>query len=195
MLLTMVSAPLVLLGNPLPVVLWGLPPRMRRALARPLRPGAGVREALRLLTLLPVAWLVHVGAIWVWHVPVLYDAALEHDLVHAAEHLTFFATAVLFWWPIVSPAPRLAQPAHPGFKIVYLVAATGQNTLLGMILTLPERAFYRHYESAATLGRSAIDDQMLAGGIMWMGGHMYLLPILMILWTLAHPARDEVVAA
>jgi putative membrane protein len=188
LLLTMVAAPLLLLGNPLPVSLWGLPRGLRRALARPLMRGAGARLALGALTTLPAAWLIYVGNLWVWHLPVLYDAALEHDWLHALEHLAFFSTSVLFWWPIVCPAPRLHRPPHPGFQIVYLVAATAQNTILGMLLTLPERVLYGYY---GRLGPGALDDQMLAGGIMWTNAHMYLLPILVILWNLARDATER----
>jgi len=192
LLLTMVAAPLLLLGNPLPLVLWGLPPRARWRLAAPLRRRSRLRAALSALTFLPVAGVLHVTAVWLWHLPVLYDAAVEHELVHAFEHATFFATAILFWWPIIQPAPRLRPRSHPGFQILYLLVATAQNTALGMVLAVPERAFYPHYVSvAAAIGISAVDDQMLGGGLMWSGAHMYLLPILIILYGLSRDAGRE----
>ena len=186
------AAPLLLLGNPLPLVLWGLRPGARRWLAAPLRRTAWPRGALSAMTFWPAAGLLHVAAIWVWHLPVLYDAAAEHELVHAIEHVTFFGTALLFWWPIIRPAPRLAPRLHPGLQIVYLLAATAQSTALGMLLAVPERAFYPHYaRTAATLGISAVDDQMVGGGLMWSGAHMYLLPILLILYGVARDAARE----
>ena len=189
LLLTMMAAPLLLLGNPLPLVLWGLPPSVRWALAAPLRRRARLRAVLSALTFLPVAGLLHVTTVWVWHLPFLYDAAVEHELVHAVEHATFFATALLFWWPIIQPAPRLRPGPHPGFQILYLLVAAAQSTALGMLLAVPERAFYPHYVSvAAALGINAIDDQMLGGGLMWSGAHMYLLPILLILYGLSRDA-------
>ena len=192
LLLTMMAAPLLLLGNPLPVVLWGLPPGPRRWLAAPFRRAAWPRSALSAMTFWPAAGLLHVAAIWVWHVPWLYDAAAEHELVHALEHVIFFGTALLFWWPIIRPAPRLAPRLHPGLQIVYLIAATAQSTALGMLLAVPERAFYPHYARvAATLGINAVDDQMVGGGLMWSGAHMYLLPILLILYGVARDAARE----
>ena len=192
LLLTMVAAPLVVLGNPLPFVLWGVPARARRAIGTTLRRGAPLRTALWALTFLPVAWILHVTTVWVWHLPFMYDAAVEHELLHAAEHATFFWTAILFWWPIVQPAPRLRPPPHPGFQILYLLLATAQNTALGMLLSVPERAYYPYYvKTAAALGISAVDDQLLGAGLMWSGGHMYLLPILLILWGLARDAARE----
>ena len=191
LLLTMVAAPLLVLGNPLPLVLWGVPAGVRRALGATLRRGAPLRTALSALTLLPVAGILHVTTVWVWHLPFMYDAAAEHELVHAVEHATFFSTAILFWWPIVQPAPRLRPRPHAGFQILYLLLATAQNTALGMLLAVPERAYYPYYvRTAAVLGISAVDDQLLGAGLMWSGGHMYLLPILLVLWGLA---RERVV--
>ena len=192
LLLTMVAAPLLALGNPLPLVLWGLAPRARRALAATLRRGAPLRTALSAVTFLPVAGVLHVTTVWLWHLPVLYDAAVEHEVVHAVEHTMFFVTAVLFWWPIVQPAPHLRPRPHPGLQILYLLGATAQNTALGMLLTVPERAFYPHYgRLAAALGISAVEDQMLGGGLMWTGGHMYLLPIILILYGLSSDDAHE----
>ena len=186
LLLTMVAAPLVLLGNPLPVVLWGVPAGARRWLARPLTRQARFRTALRTLTWLPVAWLLYVVDLWIWHAPALYQLALEHETVHVVEHAAFFLTALVFWWPIVRPAPRLHRRSHPGFEILYLLAATAQNTALGMLLTISERSFYPYYEQAATrLGVSPVDEQVAGGGIMWVSGHMYLLPILLLLYQFA----------
>ncbi len=192
LVLVMVAAPLVTLGNPLPFVLWGLPRRARATLARTLRPRAMLRRALSALTFMPVAGVLYVSTVWLWHLPFLYDAAAEHEVLHALEHAMFFTAAILFWWPIVQPAPRLHARVHPGFQILYLVAATAQNTALGMILSLPERAWYPHYvRLAASLGLSAVDDQAFGGGLMWSMGHMYLLPILVILYGVSRESKRE----
>jgi len=192
LLFTMVAAPLVLLGNPLPVVLWGVPAGARRRLASPLTRGSIFRRTLGVLTLFPVAWLLYVVDLWAWHVPLLYQLALEHEAVHMLEHTAFFTTALLFWWPIVRPAPRLHPSTHPGFEILYLLAATAQNTALGVLLTVPEHSFYPYYERTAVgLGVNAVDEQMAAGGIMWVSGHMYLLPILLMLYNFARRSAGD----
>src|SRR5262249_7321261 len=104
----------------------------------------------------------------------------------------FFTTALLFWWPIVRPAPRLHPSTHPGFEILYLLAATAQNTALGVLLTVPEHSFYPYYEQTAVgLGVNAVDEQMAAGGIMWVSGHMYLLPILLMLYNFARRSAGD----
>jgi putative membrane protein len=192
LLLTMVAVPLLVLGNPLPLVLWGLPPSARRSVAVTLRRRASFRAALSALTFLPVAGLLYLATVWLWHLPALYDAAAECELVHAVEHAAFLGTAILFWWPIIQPAPRLRPPPHPAFQILYLLIATAQNMALGMLLAVPERAFYPHYvKAAAALGVNAIDDQMLGAGLMWSSVHMYLLPILLILYGLSHDPVSE----
>jgi len=192
LLLMMVAAPLLALGDPLPLVLWGLPRRARAPLAALLRPRARTRRALRALTWLPTAGILYVVIVWAWHVPALYDAAAEHEALHAVEHASFLAAALLFWWPILQPAPRLHPRPHPGLQIAYLVAATGQNTALGMILSLPDRAFYPHYvRLAARIGLDAVDDQAFGGGLMWSMGHMYLLPIFAILYAMARESDAD----
>ena len=180
-LLIMVAAPLLLLGNPLPASLWGLPKSLRRSAGRLLVRGALLRKALWALTLMPVAWLLYVGNLWLWHLPVAYQAALRYHALHDLEHLLFFGTALLFWWPIIEPAPRLHGFIHSAFGVLYLIVATGQNTLLGALLTLPERVIYPYYaERPRLFGLAPLDDQTLAGGIMWSIGHMYLIPLLLL---------------
>jgi putative membrane protein len=183
-LLIMVGAPLVLLGNPLPFVLWGMPAGARRALGRALAPRGSLRRALAVLTSLPVAGIAYTLTVWAWHVPGAYEAALAREWVHDLEHVSFFAAAVLFWWPVIGPAPRLGGPRSPlyyGFRIGYLILAAGQNTLLGALIGLTERVLYPSYAEAPRLfGLSALEDQALAGGIMWSGSHMYLVAILVL---------------
>ena len=192
LLLTMVAAPLVLLGNPLAVVLWGVHRKIRRSLASPLTAGARFRIALAMLTSLPVAWVVYVADLWAWHIPLLYQLALEHEPVHVVEHIAFFTTALVFWWPIVRPAPRLGPRSHLGFEVLYLIAATAQNTALGAMLTLPERSFYPHYDQTARLlAVNAAEEQAAAGGIMWISGHMYLLPILVKLYNFSQKSGSH----
>ena len=181
LLLMMIAAPLLLLGNPLPTSLWGLPRRARRAIGRLLTRNAPLRKVLWAATLMPVAWLLFVVNLWLWHLPAAYQAALRDHVIHDVEHVAFLGTALLFWWPIVEPAPRLHERIPRGFAILYLLAATGQNTLLSALIALPERVLYPYYgASRSPFGLSPLDDQAMAGGLMWSMGHMYLIPILLV---------------
>src|SRR5262249_18919435 len=102
-LLLMVAPPLLLLGNPYPFVLWGLPHGVRRRLGSTLTVTGTLRVAWRHLTWMPVAGALYMLVLFTWHHPAFYQAALEHRGLHDLEHLSFFATAVLFWWPVVNP--------------------------------------------------------------------------------------------
>jgi cytochrome c oxidase assembly factor CtaG len=135
---------------------------------------------------MPVAGALSTLTLWAWHYPAAYEAALAWPVLHDAEHLAFFGTAVLFWWPVVNPAPRfrrLTSGVMYGARIGYLILATAQNTLLGAVLGLAERVFYPSYAAAPRLllDWSALDDQAFGGGVMWSGSHMYLIAVLVLL--------------
>src|SRR5262249_29347319 len=190
-LLLMVAPPLLLLGAPFPVILWALPLSLRRRVgALVARPGP-FRRTLRTLTWMPVAGALYTVSIWGWHHPVAYEAALRHPVLHDLEHLSFFGAAVLFWWPVVNPAPRfhrLRTGMAYGARIGYLIVATAQNTLLGAALGLSERVPYPSYAAAPRLFAdwNPVDDQAFGGGVMWSGSHMFLLALLILL----HRAMD-----
>ncbi len=185
-LLLMVAPPALLLGNPFPYAMWGLPSRARRTLRRFLVEGRPARRVLRRLTWPPVAGLVYAVVLWGWHWPAAYEAALGAPWLHDLEHLTFFAGALLFWWPVVDPAPRTGGRRgglYYGMRIAYLILATAQNTLLGAVLSLTERVLYPSYaHDAGLFDLTPLEDQALGGGIMWSGGHMYLVGILVVVW-------------
>jgi putative membrane protein len=184
-LLTMFAPLLVLLANPFPVMLWGLPRRFRHGLGGLLSRQAPLRRVLWGLTFPPVAWLTAVVTLWGWHHPALYQAALRSELVHDLQHLTFFATGLLFWWPVVNPAPRLHGHLAYGWRIFYLVPAAGQNTLLAALLSLTGRVLYPYYLGVPRLwGLSAATDQVIGGGIMWVSGDMmYIIASLVLVAT------------
>ena len=125
----------------------------------------------RLLTRPIPAGIAYVVTQTAWHVPAMYDWALQDRLVHVIEHVTFFATSLLYWWPLLSPSaawPRVSYPA----QMVYLIAVTiGLTPLFAFIVFSPE-VLYPTYEFAPRLiaGFDAADDQLLAGVIMKLGG-------------------------
>jgi cytochrome c oxidase assembly factor CtaG len=178
-LLTMVAAPLVLLADPFPAVLWALPSRLRRGLARGLVRGAWLRAVAATITAPAAAWLLHVGTLWAWHIPVLYDAAVADPALHALEHLSFFLTALLFWWPLIAPAPRLSPPPALGQRVVALVLAALQTATLGLLLAVADRPVYASYAASV----DALADQARGGIIMWaLGGAVDMAAVLALLW-------------
>jgi putative membrane protein len=166
MLLVMVVAPLWLMGTPG----WLL----RAALRQPLAFRVG-----RFLTHPGVAFALFNVNFWLWHAPVLYNATLANEWVHAIEHLTFLATAVLNWFPVLSPAPdELPRLSLPG-QIIYLFVSCQPMVLLGAGLTFLQAPLYAAYVAAPRVfGVSALGDQQVGGLIMWLPGNaMYLLMI------------------
>jgi len=173
LLLIVAAAPLLLLANPFAALVWALPSLVRARVGRWLRPGAPLRRIWAGLTLMSVAWLAHTAAMWIWHWPNAYDAAVGDRVIHDLEHLVFFGTAVLFWWPVVQPAPRLRTPAGYGTRVVFLVLAALQGSLLGLLLTM-NPGWYRAYPSA--------EDQSLGGLLMWaVGGAVDMLAVLVLM--------------
>jgi cytochrome c oxidase assembly factor CtaG len=182
LLLLMVAPLAILLANPFGAFLWGLPDPLRKRFAALFHRGAHFRTIAWFLTFMPVAWGLYVLNLWGWHHPAIYQAALVNPWMHDLEHLLFFSTALLFWWPIANVPPLLHGQISLGLRIIYLVAATLQNTLLGMAISLPERVLYPFYQVVPALqGLSPIHDQALGGGIMWVSGHMYLIPIVVLI--------------
>ena len=142
MLFTMLVPPLLLMANPFPVMLWGLPTNIRHQLGHLLTRQGPLRQLLWASTLLPVAWIIYVVTLWSWHHPSAYQAALRSDLVHDLEHMMFFGASVLFWWPIINPAPRPHGHIAYGWRILYLALATLQNTALAIMLSLTQQVLY-----------------------------------------------------
>lgn len=185
-LLTMAAAPLLLLADPLAAAVWALPRPARHGIGRMLSREGWPRRLLRVLTNPALAWLAHAGALWLWHVPTLYDAALADDAIHTLEHAMFFGTAVLFWWPVIHPAPRCRPPISAGARIIYLTLATFQSAGLGLLLAVSPRPLYAAY----AVTPQALDDQARGGLVMWgLGGAIDMLAVLLALWSFL--ARDE----
>jgi cytochrome c oxidase assembly factor CtaG len=118
-----------------------------------------------MLTSPPSAFCLYGVALWVWHVPRLYDYALEHETVHAVEHLCFFGTASLFWWGTAHG--RHGRTGY-GAAIVYVFATAVHGGLLGALLTVSPRVWYAPYVAHHPVGLTPLEDQQLAGLLMWM---------------------------
>ena len=180
-LLMMVAAPLLALGAPAYLWLWVLPLRARRNLAHWWLSRRYLGQIAHLLGLPLTIWLVSTAALWLWHVSRLYEAALADDLVHALEHGTFLATAWLFWGVVLA----LVRPVKKGDGIAILMvfAAAMQSGILGALITFARVPWYPAYAATtAAWGLTPLEDQQLAGVIMWVpAGTVYLAATLAIL--------------
>jgi putative membrane protein len=180
-LLIAIAAPLLVLGRPGGALSWGLPLAWRRGLgtlvrARPVAAGwAWMTNPL-------VATILHGVTIWAWHLPGLFEAALANPWLHWLEHATFLATAVLFWWAMLG---RPARVHSYGISVACLFVTLLHSSFLGTLLTLSSRLWYAPAPAAAAWGLSPMEDQQLAGLIMWIpGGALYTVAALALagLW-------------
>ena len=172
--LAMIAPPLILLGRPGPRLLRVLPLQARRPLARTVLTGmrfAPVRRFVsRLAAPLP-AFAMFNFTLLVWHLPFLYDLTLRNELVHDCEHALFLGTGLVFWVHLLPAAT--GRPALPdGTRVAYGTAALLVSWVLAVVIALATEPLYSHYASLATrpTGVSALADQQLAAGVMWVPG-------------------------
>jgi cytochrome c oxidase assembly factor CtaG len=178
-----VAPPLLWMGKPVAPLLLGLAPPVRRTVVGAL----SVSEVRRLIHVLAdpiLSWAVFIVGFWAWHVPALYELALRSDFWHHVEHACFFGTAVLFWRPVILPWP--ARSSWPRWAMIpYLALADLQNSALAAILTFSDRVLYPTYDAIPRMwGLSALEDQAIAGVIMWVPGSLlFLLPVVWLVVT------------
>lgn len=188
-LLTMAAPPLLLLGAPMLPLLRGLPRSVFAAAVGPALGASALRGLGSFLVRPGVAFGAFSLATIAWHVPVLYELALRSDLWHDIEHICFFGTGLLFWWPVIQPWP--SRPHWSGWAmILYLLAADLVNTAVSAVLCFAERVLYPTYAMVPSLWHmSALADQAVAGAMMWVAGSMaFLLPVGWILSRLLEPS-------
>jgi putative membrane protein len=118
-----------------------------------------------------LAGLIFVITQSIWHAPALYDWALQNRFVHVLEHVTFFASSVLYWWPVATSSTVWPSVRYP-VQMLYLLAVVIGMTPLAAFITFSDEILYPTYEFAprlfATFGPA--DDQLLAGVFMKIGG-------------------------
>jgi putative membrane protein len=192
LLLIAVAPPLLVLGAPQAGLAWGLPSAPRRRVARWWHALPRLRAALAWLARPWPAIVLHSVALWTWHIPGAYDAAVARPWVHALEHLSFLGTALLFWWAVVHPRGSLRRV--PGLAVLALFALTMEGGALGALMTFSPSPWYAsHLATTAAWGLSPLEDQQIAGLVMWVPGTLtYLAAVawLFVGW-MARSERDE----
>ena len=191
LLLMVVAPPLIWLGAPVAPLLVGLPRRVRRVVASALatRP---VRRLTNVLADPRISWAAFVVVFWAWHTPALYALALRSNVWHHVEHACFFLSALAFWRPVILPWP--SRPIWPRWAmIVYLLLAEAQATLLSAILTFADRVIYPAYDvPPRVVSLSPLDDQALAGVIMWVPGSIvFTIALLCLVFQVLGGNRDD----
>lgn len=168
-----ISAPLLVLSRPIGVLLWALPRSVRRLAGGVWRTAAsGV--AVVGLTSPTGATVIHGAAIWVWHAPQFFDAAVTHEWVHRLQHLSFLLTGLLFWWAML-------RRASYGVATWHLFVTMLHTSVLGALIALaPAVLYHGQTVHAVAFGLTPLEDQQLAGLVMWVpAGAVYAGAVLL----------------
>ncbi len=189
--LVAVAAPLLILGNPLPALMWALPAESRRVVAPWWRKLS--RSHAR-----PTGWAVWATAaflaqtltFWAWHAPDPYQAALRSEWAHSLQHASFLGTALFFWWAVIGARRRSLY----GGAVAANFAAALQGVALGAFMTFSGRLWYPFYAERVGGSLTPLEDQQVAGVIMWGPGSIpYLVAavILFMAWLGGEGAGEE----
>jgi putative membrane protein len=188
-ILMLVAAPLIVLGRPMAVFLKALPSSWARKLVQVCNVG-GWQVIWRFITGALVAWMIHAIALWIWHAPALMNAVIHNEWVHALQHLSFFLSALLFWWAVIHGRRRAVGY---GVAVLYMFTTALHSGMLGVLLTFATSLWYSAYAtSTQPWGLSPLEDQQLGGLIMWIpAGVVYIIAGLALLaaWMKESDAR------
>ena len=163
-LLMLVAAPLLVLGRPLVPFLWALPRSWAVTLARwsKLQPW---EKTWRAVSNPVVAWVIHAAVLWAWHAPLLFQATLDNESIHALQHASFLFSALLFWWAVIHGRQRALGF---GLAVLYMFTTALHSGLLGALLTFANSVWYPAYTDRTTAwGLTPLEDQQIGGLIMW----------------------------
>ncbi len=184
-LIMLVAAPLLVLSQPLAILLWAFPTGLRKRIGA-LAAAHAVQRAWRTASAPVFATVAQAAALWLWHAPALFDLALSSEGWHAAQHLSFIVTALLFW------TAMLGRRTAPGMAALCLIVTSIVSGALGALMTFATSPWYAGYArfAFALFGMSAVEDQQVAGLLMWVpGGLVHAGAALVIVRRLLRPAH------
>jgi cytochrome c oxidase assembly factor CtaG len=169
LILTMVGPPLMLIGTPG----WLIQPLLRNRV---------ILNIGKILTHPAIAFTLFNADLWLWHAPLLYDAALVNQNLHILEHLTFIVFGVIFWWPMFSPVKEGLPRLSIGGQILYLFFGSMPMVLLGAGLTFAPPLYPPYINAPRVWGLSPATDQQLGGLMMWVPVSLYMIVIMSLLF-------------
>src|SRR6266702_292809 len=127
------------------------------------------------------AGLVLLGGLYVYWGGLRGTARRNHNL-HIVQHLIFLTTAVVMWWPVLSPVPELPRIPHL-LQMLYLFLLGIPMSITGALITLSDSGLYPFYAAAPRVGGlSALEDQQIGGLLMWVLGGLMLWIVMTVIW-------------
>jgi putative membrane protein len=171
-ILMLAAAPLLVLGRPIVPFLWAFP----KPIAQTFASWSKIRiwqKIWRTISNPFVAWIIHAVVLWSWHAPVLFQATLENESVHALQHASFLFSALLFWWAVIHGRQRALGF---GLAVLYMFTTALHSGLLGALLTFAKAVWYPDYlNTTSSWGLTPLEDQQIGGLIMWVpAGLVYI---------------------
>ena len=188
LLLMLVAAPLLVLAAPITQLLRASSSEMRQRRLVPVLHSAVVAALGHPV----VTWLAFTLVVWLTHFSPLFNDALEDRGVHDAEHALYLGASVLFWWPVIAADPARRRMPYP-VRVLYLLLQLTVNSFLGMAILFADGPLYAHYATLGSpYGISALADQQLAGGVMWLAGDIAFIGaiLLVVAAWMRHEERD-----
>ena len=189
LLLMLVAPPLLVCSRPIMAWMCALPTAPRHAVAGLWSRRRGLQRGTAMLMNPLSVWVLASATLWFWHLPAPYRWAAAHEGVHVLEHFLLFATSLMFWSVVIEPYGR-RQVAY-GLCLMFVAAFSVQMGMLGAILTFAARPLYLDPGASLPWGFSPLDDQQLAGVVMWVPVglvHLSTMAILFLAW-LKHAER------
>jgi putative membrane protein len=190
LLLTMVAAPLIALGAPITTLLRAASTDVRRRVILPILHS----RVMRVLSFPVVSWILFAAVMWGTHFSPIFDASLENPAIHDFEHLLYLTAGLLFWWPAIGLDPSPWRMPH-AVRMMYVFLQMPQNTFLAVTILNSTAVLYAHYATVVRAwGPSALEDQHIAGGVMWLTGDILFLAEMAVILAgwMAHEKRQEV---
>ncbi|MDP9340830.1 MAG: cytochrome c oxidase assembly protein [Actinomycetota bacterium] len=171
LMITMVAAPLLVLGTPAMLALQASSRGVRRSVLLPVLHG----PVGRVVGWPVLGWALFAAVMWATHVPPLYVAAVRSEAIHTLEHVAYLVAALLFWLPVVGLDPSPRRLSHPA-RLLYLFLSMPVTAVLGLAIYSASHVLYQPYvASTRSLGLSPLGDQHLAGALMWEGGMLVMV--------------------
>jgi putative membrane protein len=184
----MVQHMLLIFAMP-PVLLYGVPGWMLRPV---LRDGRVVRLGRR-LTRPTSAFAIFNVMLVAWHLPPLYNLAMNHHPVHILEHLMIMAASVILWWPVLSPVAEIPRAPYP-VQLLYLFVVGLPMVMVAIVIAMADRLLYPFYATAPRIWEQLTPyaDQNLGGLIMWIpGGLIFLIAISVVFFRWQAAGADD----
>jgi putative membrane protein len=197
-LLVRVFAPiLILLGAPLTPVLRGLPEGSLAVFVRPVAGSRRMRAVYSRLTNPLLCLGLFIGTLYMWQIQQLQNLVVRNGVVHLLMHFMMFASAMLYWWLVIDPAPHRSR-VHYGLRVLYVAITIVPNTALGAIIVFSRVVLYPAYgELPRAWSMDVLNDQVIGGLILWLPMEMIsvvIAGIVFIMWFRQEDDRSRAAA-